>query len=892
VPLANGARLGPYEVVAPLGSGGMGEVYRARDTRLGRGVAIKVLPAERMADEHRRARFVQEARAASALNHPHIVTIYDIASAEGTDFIVMELVPGKTLDALIPRHGMRLGEVLPIAIPLADALAAAHGAGIVHRDLKPANVMVTPEGVVKVLDFGLAKLTQAEESAREDDTTLDAREKLSRAGTVAGTPAYMSPEQASGGTVDGRSDVFSFGAVLYEMVTGRRPFAGGSSAELLASLLKDEPKPPSALVPDLPKELERIVLRCLRKEPARRFQHMLDVKVELQEVKEESDSQSAAPSRVVAIRSRLRWVVWTAAGAIYLAVLAAGMLGRRRQSPPSPTVVALTAAGQAHGGSFSPDGSQLAFASPGDRGDNWDIWVKIVGEPEARRLTTDPAFDCCTAWSPDGKQVAFLRHPRAPLDHSGHFGEPGSAIYLVSPMGGPERRVLDFPAWGQISWSPDGRWLAAARFGSSGDSTPGPRSIYLIPIGGGAARAVTSPRAPAYDGFPAFSPDGHALAYATCARFSFSAWDVHVLPLDSELRPQGEARRLHWNRLWVDGLAWTRDGRSLLVGSGFFDGYLWRLGVDVDSGSTPERLELPGASAFEPFIARGEDRLGFTRRLWDPDIYRLRIGDSPAPLIASPFRERYAQYSPDGRRIAFQSRRSADGEEVWLADADGASLTRLTHGPGTWQGSPCWSPDGRTIVFDSRSEDGQGDVWMIGVDGSGLRQVTREPSDENKPSFSRDGRWIYFSSNRTGRDEVWRVAAAGGTEEQVTHEGGSVPFQSFDGRTLYYLGQGNALRTRPVAGGPERTIIRCVNQRSYAVGPQGIFHVDCRVPNAPLPSRRVLRFWNATTGQDGIVGTFDAPSTGHLSCSPDGRSVLYDRSNVAEYDLMMIENFR
>jgi serine/threonine protein kinase len=218
----------------------MGEVYRARDTRLGREVAIKVLPAERLADEGRKRRLLQEARAASALNHPNIVTIHEIESAEGVDFIVMELVAGKTLDGLIPRHGMRLGEVLRIAIPLADALAAAHGAGIVHRDLKPANVMVTPESMVKVLDFGLAKLTQAEEGGGEDATTLDAQARLSRPGTVAGTPAYMSPEQATGGQVDARSDVFSFGALLYEMVTGRRPFGGGSTAEVLAALLKEQ----------------------------------------------------------------------------------------------------------------------------------------------------------------------------------------------------------------------------------------------------------------------------------------------------------------------------------------------------------------------------------------------------------------------------------------------------------------------------------------------------------------------------------------------------------------------------------------------------------------------------------------------------------------------------
>ena len=303
-------------------------------------------------------------------------------------------------------------------------------------------------------------------------------------------------------------------------------------------------------------------------------------------------------------------------------------------------------------------------------------------------------------------------------------------------------------------------------------------------------------------------------------------------------------------------------------------------------------MELAGRNAYAPFTTRSQDRLGFSRRLWEPVIYRLPLGGSPTALIVSSSRERYAQYSPDGRQIAFQSGRSGDREEVWLADADGSNPTRLTRGPGGWQGSPCWSPDGHTIAFDSRRDDGQWDIWTIGVDGSGLRQVTREPSDENMPSFSRDGRWIYFGSDRTGRAEVWRASTASGTEEQVTHEGGSVPFESFDGRTLYYLGGANALLARPTSGGAERTIVRCVNARSYAVGPQGIFHVDCTAPDAPVPAQRVLRYWAAATGQDRSIATFEAPLTSHLSASADGRSFLYDRSNAAMFDLMMIENFR
>src|SRR5262245_40754724 len=292
--LSSGARIGTFEILAPLGAGGMGEVYRARDTRLGREVAIKVLPGERLSDPARRARFVQEAKAASALNHPHIVTIHEIESADGIDFIVMELVPGTTLDVLIPRQRMRFGEALRVAIPIADAVSAAHARGIVHRDLKPSNVMVTPEGAVKGLDFGLAKL-MLEGPSGSEATTVETHEPLTHPGTAPGTPAYMSPEQASGNAVDTRSDIFSFGVLLYEMVTGRRPFPGNSIAEIHAALLKDKPQPPSELASHVPRDLERIILRCLRKEPDRRFQHMSDVKVELQEVEEESDSQASVP---------------------------------------------------------------------------------------------------------------------------------------------------------------------------------------------------------------------------------------------------------------------------------------------------------------------------------------------------------------------------------------------------------------------------------------------------------------------------------------------------------------------------------------------------------------------------------------------------------------------
>jgi len=881
--LTRGSKLGPYEVLALVGAGGMGEVYRARDPRLDRDVAIKVLPAERMADEHRRRRFVQEARAASALSHPSIVTIHEIESADGVDFIVMEYVPGKTLDTLIPRQGLRLGEVLRIAIPVADAVARAHAAGIVHRDLKPANVMVGPDGAVKVLDFGLAKLASPEEAGspeHETGTEDGDAGPLSGPGKVAGTAGYMSPEQATGRRVDARSDVFSLGAMLYEMVTGRRAFAGNSTAETLAAVLRDQPKAPSEIVTSLPRELERVILRCLQKEPERRFQHMGDVKVELREIEEESESHPIVSPALVR-RRRLRWLAAGLAGALSLGAGGWLLWPSRDAEIPPPLVVPLTSTpGRETEPTFSPDGNQVAFSWDGEKSDNRDLYIKIVGSAEARRLTTDPALDRFPSWSPDGRQIAFIRTLRE--------GDPGT-IHVVSPLGGFDRKVSDQPvAGGRLSWSPDGRWLATASTANANTPRSEIRGIHFIGVSDGEVRSITSPSGATYHSDPAFSPDGRRLAYASC-RTDISC-QIDVFELDADNVPRGAVQHLARQQIWINGLAWTRDGESVVYGDQN-DGRLWR--VRVDGNQPPERIEVAGSPVLWPTTVLSRDRLVFERLLGQSNMYRFEAGRPPAAVAASSLLSWDPHFSPDGRRLAFDSTRGGGGHEIWLAAADGSSPRQLTHGPGYWQGSPRWSPDGRRIAFDSRAQDGKWDIWIIDADGVSLRRFTKDPGNEVRPSWSQDGRWIYFSADRGGPvHDVWRAPAMGGPEERVSRGGGWNSQESTDGKTLFFLRKPgeSPLMALPLAGGPERTVIDCVQWRGLTVGPAGIYHLGC-TPN-PRGASMPLYLLDAATGRDRLLGTVEAAG-GAITVSPDGKTILYSRVMANEgSDLMMIEDFR
>jgi len=834
--LAAGETLGHYRVEAKLGQGGMGTVYRAWDTRLQRPVALKVL-------HEREERLMREARAASALNHPNIVTIHEV----GPGFIAMELVEGKPLAGRLP-----LKLALDYATQIAGALAKAHAAGVIHRDLKPANILVTGDGVVKLLDFGLAKrlrMTEAETAS------------LTVEGEIAGTPSYMSPEQAEGKPADERSDIFSFGVVLYELLSGRRAFTGDSTISILGAVLKEDPPP----LTGVPVELEKLVTRCLRKDPARRWQTMADLKVALEELRE-------APRRRPGLLRAAALLVLAAA-----AVVALWFLTQRARRPAAEmSVVPLTTyPGEETYPSFSPDGNQVVFSWNGEKQDNFDIYAKVVGSAASPlRLTTNAAPDICPAWSPDGRQVAFVRRQG---DMAG--------VYLVSPLGAAERKVADFrPArLPLISWSPDGRWLAVAELGSGG-----PNGIFLAPVERGERRRLTSNNT-FVDHAPAFSPDGRFLAYASCT----GIWScyVHVAELTQDFSVRGQPRRLTQQGIYVAGIAWMPDGRSVIYSASEdtnYTFYLWRVGIS--GTATPERLELAGVQSQQPALWWAGNRLAYSHGHPDSDIWRFQAGAPAKSFISSTLADNSPQFSPDGARIAYASNRAGTGLEVWVSNQDGSNPVQLTDRLGRCQGTPRWSPDGRWIVFDSQGEDGHVDVYVIDAGGGQPRRLTPFPSDESVPSWSRDGKWIYFRSDRTGRNEIWKMPFQGGQGVQVTQHGGYVAFESWDGRTLYYEKSGGAgpLFSMSLPGGPERQILNKIEERAFFPVQDGIYYMG----PGQKAGTHLLQFYDFASGRSRVLSLIEGILNMGLTVSPDRKTVLFTVIKPVDRDLKLIEDFR
>jgi Tol biopolymer transport system component/tRNA A-37 threonylcarbamoyl transferase component Bud32 len=897
-----GRTISHYEIIEKLGEGGMGVIYKARDAHLDRFVAIKLLPPEKVADAERKRRFVLEAKSASALNHPNIITIHDIASDHGIEFIVMEFVSGKALNQVIARKGLPVAEALKYAVQIADALATAHAAGIIHRDLKPGNVMVcgAPErsGLIKVLDFGLAKLTdKAESSDREFTGTMDPGDTPASAeGLIVGTVSYMSPEQAEGKKVDSRSDIFSFGALLYEMVTGRRAFDGDSKLSTLSAVLREEPKPASQVVEGLPHELERIIVRCLRKNPDRRFQTMADLKVALQELKEESDSGTLQVAPVLQQRRPGLQRVWAWA-LLAVFALAAGALWIMRFTSKTPEaalnpIPLTTYPGDQCSPSFSPDGNQVAFSWNGEKQDNFDIYAKMIGtNGPPLRLTTDPAADHDPAWSPDGRFVAFLRALPSAKD----------ALLLIPAIGGQERKITEVSGGGHPTWSPDGNWLAI----SDKDPESERFSLYLVSVDNGEKRRLTSPPKQFFgDSDPAFSTDGRSLAFRrSIDGNSPELNDLYVLAFSDGFKPAGEPIQVTSGNKGVQNPAWTADGREIVYASGgLISRGLWRVSAfgHTASRGEPQRLPSVGNDASQPAISRSKQRLVYVNSFSHNSIWRVAVpgleGKRQRPpnqatlLISSTRNDNSPQISPDGKKIVFQSSRSGN-TEIWVCDADGSNAVQITSFNGPAVTTPRWSPDNKRIAFDSNAA-GEYDVYVVDADGGKPKRMTTNPANDGNPNWTPDGQWIYFDSARSGAQQVWKMPANGGAEVQVTKDGGYAPRISPDGKFLYYL---KALFTTslwkvPITGGEPSEVLENLSMyENLAIAKSGVYFAPAEDAVGNGSSIQFLRF---DTNKISKVVTFEKSFVEGVTVSPDGAWILYSPAQQFRSELMLVENFR
>ncbi|MEP6539423.1 MAG: protein kinase [Bryobacteraceae bacterium] len=877
--------IGPYRVLSKLGSGGMGNVYLAIDSRLDRKIALKVLPPQFVTDSERKDRFLREAKAASALNHPNIVAVHEFSSDGELDYLVMEFVPGKPLDRLIPRDGLKLREALGYAIQIAEALACAHAAGIIHRDLKPGNVIVTETGVAKVLDFGLAKFTSGAVL-----TTQTGR------GMILGTVAYMSPEQATGVPVDPRSDIFSFGLLLYEMTTGRRAFQRDSTAATLAAIANDEPPAADKIAQDVPRAVAAIIERCMRKDSSKRFGSAVELKSALAAIR---DTPAAK-----------KWTRWIGLGAVTLGFGMAGtglfwsLNSTHHVQEPSRVLAAVpltTYPFLETSPTFSPDGSQVAFVWQGPKGDNSDIYIKVVGEDEPVRLTRDPLRDDAPAWSPDGRWIAFLRHLNR-IAFLEQRPDEQSAVFVIPATGGPERRIATIysPAGflPRICWDSSSRWLVVPDKTSPYDS----ESLYLLSARDGEKRRLTSPVGNIVgDEDPSFSPDGQSIAFSRA--ITNDTRDIYVIRLADNLTPTGEPVRVTFDGRFTLSPAWTSDGRSVVYASGtFHNPRLWRTWLPQPGmpPKPPELLAFAGWGARTPTISRN-GRLAFTTAQKDADIQRLELTDSavaphaskpPVTAISSTRIDHTPWYSPDGSRVAFASDRSGN-HEIWVCDRDGSNAMPLTSFNGPYTADPFWSPDGSWIAFGS-SPEGLQATYLVSPSGGASKRLTGAEIEAAPAGWSRDHKWLYISSrpagNRITERRIWKISPDGRALVPVTRGPGlGRAIESPDARFLYYLQDDESIGSlwrMPLPSGEPEKILDAVFGLNFDITDNGVFFIA----SESQASIQFLRFVDRKVITIAQLGS--STLAFGMSLAPDHRSLLFSVFVMHPIDLMIVENFR
>ena len=808
--MAPGTRLGPYEIIAPLGAGGMGKVYRARDTRLGREVAVKVLPSDFSADVARLHRFEQEACAAGALNHPNILSIYDTGAHDGSPYVVSELLEGQTLRQRLSGTTLPTRKAIDYALQIAHGLAAAHEKGIVHRDLKPENLFITNDGWVKILDFGLAKLTGAD--GDQSQTNIPTRRVDTDPGKVMGTAGYMSPEQVKGRLVDHRSDIFSFGAILYEMLSGRRAFHGESAAETMSAILKEDPADLSDTNQNVSPVLERLVNLCLEKNPEERFHSARDLAFALEALSGSSATSAqtvAMPAFATEWFKRRELIAWAVAGIAILAALAALALAVSlfRRPPTETRAVRLFINPPEKNGfgdfALSPDGLRLAFVST-DASGRTLLWVRALDSLTAQPLAgTEEAV--YPFWSTDSRSIGFFA---------------AGKLKRIEATGGPVQTLCNASVTRGASWNRDGVILFAPNFN-------GP--LYRISAGGGEPKPVTTldkTNVETSHLLPYFLPDGRHFLYTVTG--GPESRGIHLGSLDGkenrrllndisdgEYSPLGYLLFRRENALVAqafdaDRLQFTSDAFPIAEQVGY-DASLFRaffsisqtgvLAYNSNSGKTQlawvdrngKQLSLVGQprNYLRPWLSPDEKQVSVddldaqgNRDIWIIDLAR----GNPTRFTFDPAAEVYPVWSPDGSRIVFASNREGVFN-LYQKPATGAGKEELLLKTDLVKTPTDWSADGRFIIYTVTDPKTKYDLWVLPLFGDQKPfPFLQTEFNEGAGRFSPDGRWMAYASDESGDWQVYvQSFPARSGKWQVSTNGGSFPAWRRDGNELYYI---------------------------------------------------------------------------------------------------------